>query len=195
MPFQHPLFRTLEALLDEEGSVPLGELLDRAGGQTYGLAITLLSVTCFVPGVANGVALGTLVLGVQMAAGAPHPWIPQRIQKLEVHRGRVKGLLAKVETNMARLGRRVGPRRELSGRVMGLLVAWTAFLLALPLVLPLSNILPGVSLILLGMGLVEGWPLLAWLGALGSLATTLYFAFFFHEASHFLYKTWHWLVG
>lgn len=193
MTFRHPLFQTLEALLDEEGSIPLGELLDRAGGQTYGLGIVLLSLTCFIPGVANGVALGSVALGLQMAFGAPHPWIPEMVQRLQVHRGKVKGLLARLEANLARLGKRVGPRRELNRRAMGALVAWTAFLLFLPLPLPLSNLLPGLSLILIGMGLVEGWPFLAWLGALGSLATTLYFAIFFKEASMLLHKSWYWL--
>lgn len=193
MGLKHPLFQTLEVLLDQEGSVTLGELMDRAGGQTYGLGIVLLSLTCFIPGVANGVALGSLTLGLQMAFGAPHPWIPGRVQRIKVHRGKVKGLLAHLESNLARLGNRVGARRELNPRAMGALVAWTAFLLFLPLPLPLSNVLPGVSLILIGMGLLEGWPFLAWLGAAGSLATTLYFAFFFKEASILLHKAWYWL--
>lgn len=194
MELKHPLFQALESLLDQEGSVSLGELLDRAGTQTYGLGIVLLSATCFVPGVANGVALGTLVLGLQMAWGDPHPWIPGRVQRIRVHRGRVKAILARIESLIARLGRRVGPRKPLTQRLLGLLVAWTAFLLALPLVIPLSNLLPGVALILIGMGLLEEWPFLAWLGALGSLATTLYFALSAELILKQLHHGWFWML-
>ena len=194
MGLKHPLFQALEVLLDQEGSVSLGELLDRAGDQTYGLGIVLLSLTCFIPGVANGVALGSLALGLQMAFGAPHPWIPRRVQLIEVHRGKVKRLLAHLEANLARLGKRVNPRRELNTKAMGALVTWTAFLLFLPLPLPLSNLLPGISLILIGMGLLEGWPLLAWLGGLGSLATTFYFSLSARLILKELHLGWYWLV-
>jgi hypothetical protein len=55
-------------------------------------------------------------------------------------------------------------------------VSWTAFLAALPVLLPFANILPAIGLVLLGVALLEEWPLLAWLGAGFSLLTTIYFA-------------------
>ena len=55
-------------------------------------------------------------------------------------------------------------------------MSWTAFLAALPVLLPFANILPAIGLVLLGASLLEEWPLLAWLGAGFSLMTTIYFA-------------------
>ena len=55
-------------------------------------------------------------------------------------------------------------------------MSWTAFLAALPVPLPLANVLPATGLVLLGTSLLEEWPLLAWLGAGFSLLTTVYFA-------------------
>lgn len=181
---QQPLFLALQHLLEEDGSVSLGELLDRAGEQTYGLAILLLGLLTFIPAVANVVNLATLALGYQLFRGQPHPWIPERLQRHEMHRGRIKALLAQVERYLRVLGSRHTPRRRLEGRGLGLLVAWTGLLAALPVILPAANILPAIAIVLIGVALLEEWPFLAWLGGAFSFVTTVYFAVSFQQIVH-----------
>jgi hypothetical protein len=169
-------FGLVSALLDEEGTVSLRELLDRGGAEkVYGLALALLSVLSFVPGVANVIALAIIGLGVQMVAGKPYPWLPGRVLRYELHRGRIKTILTKVEGQLRRLGPRRLPPRPIPQRLLGLLVTWTALLLSLPILLPFANVLPAAALLLMGIALLEDWPYAAWLGLAGSLATTVYF--------------------
>lgn len=170
------LFRLLDQLLEEDGTVSVRELLDRAGEQTYGLALLMLALLTFIPGVANILSLGTLALGLQLWWGRRHLWLPERLQTFEMQRGRVKELLAHVEARLAWLGTRTSPRQVPGRRTMGFLVSWTAFLAALPVLLPFANVLPAIGLVLFGAALLEEWPLLAWLGAGFSLVTTIYFA-------------------
>lgn len=170
------LFRLLDQLLAVDGTVSIQELLDQAGEQTYGLALLILALLTFIPGVANLLSLGTLALGLQLWWGRSHLWLPERLQRFEMQRGRVKGLLAQVEARLAWLGARTAPRKDPGRRILGFLVSWTAFLAALPVLLPFANVLPAISLVLLGVALLEEWPLLAWLGAGFSLLTTIYFA-------------------
>lgn len=183
-PPQEPLFLALQHLLEEDGSVSIGELLDRAGEQTYGFAILLLGLLTFIPAVANVVNLATIALGYQLFQRQPHPWIPERLQRYEMHRGRIKGLLAQVERYLRLLGSRHTPRRRMEGRGLGLLVAWTGFLAALPVILPAANILPAIGIVLIGVALLEEWPFLAWLGGAFSFITTLYFAVSFQQILH-----------
>lgn len=191
-----PLFQALERLLQEDGTVSIGELLDHAGEQVYGLTLLLLALVTFIPGVANGISLATLGIGLQMAWGAPHPWLPKWVQRYELRRGRIKDFMARIEAGLLRLGRRTAPRRRPNTRLLGLAVAWTAFLALLPLpFLPLSNVLPALSLVLLGVALVEEWLFLLWLGLCGSLLTTLYFSFFIKEAVQALLGLMHWIAG
>lgn len=192
---QEPLFLALQQLLDEDGSVSIGELLDQAGEQTYGFAILLVGLLTFIPAVANVVNLATMVLGAQMVLRQPHPWIPQRLQAHEMHRGKIKGLLAQVERYVRLLGSRHTPRRKLEGRGLGLLVIWTGFLAALPVVLPAANVLPAIGIVLIGVALLEEWPFLAWLGGAFSLVTTLYFAVFFQQIVHWGLKVFHTFWG
>lgn len=169
-------FELLDSLLGKGGSVTLQELLDRGGAEhIYGLGIVALSATAFIPGVTNVLAIGIVGLGVQMAAGRAYPWLPKKVLHHRLQHGRLKAILAKAGRFLDRMGPRTTPSKPLPRRLMGLLVTWTALLLALPLLLPFSNLLPGAALLMMGIALLEDRPLAAWLGLAGSLATTIYF--------------------
>lgn len=173
------LFELLETLPGEDGTFTLRDLLDQGGPEhIYGLGVALLAATAFIPGVTNVLALGIVGLGAQMAAGRAYPWLPARLLRLRLHPGRLKAILAKAARFLERLSPRSG-RRPVPRRALGLLITWTALLLALPLILPFSNLLPGAALLFLGLALLEDWPFAAWIGLAGSLATTVYFALSF----------------
>ncbi len=175
-----PFFETLYALLDAEGAVTLGELLDAAGEQTYGLLVLLLSLPSLIPGVNLGMApvggLGILAMGLQLAWGVPHPWVPRRVQAQPIHKGHIKKALARFETQLDRLRWPGSVQRPLNRRWVGLVTAWTGFLLAIPVPLPFGNVLPAAILCLLGAALLEERPLWAWVATAAALANTLYFA-------------------
>lgn len=190
-----PFFATLHLLLDAEGEISLGELLDAAGEQTYGLLVLLLSLPNLIPGLNLGLApvggIGLMVLGAQMVWGNPHPWVPQRFKAQPIHKGRVKDALARFETQLNRFRWHGSQRRPLSPRWMGAVIAWTGFLLALPVPLPFGNQLPAATLCLLGAALLEERPAWAWTGAAGSLGNTLYFAFSFNLIFRAFLKAFH----
>ena len=138
-------------------------------------------------------------LGWQMAKGNVHPWIPERLQRRPLHKGQVKAALAKVERVFAKFRLHRLERRPLSKRWMGVLIAWTGLLLAIPVPLPFGNILPAVTLCVQGTALLEERPLLGWLGALGSLAITVYFGLSFklivREIHRYYLRFSQWLAG
>jgi hypothetical protein len=197
-PTPKPFFETLHALLDAEGEITLGELLDAAGEQTYGLLVLLLSLPNLIPGLNVGLApvggAGLIALGAQMAWGTSHPWVPGRIQAQPIHKGRIKAALAKLEYQLNRLRWRGAGQRPLSHRWMGAVIAWTGFLLALPVPLPFGNQLPAAILCLLGAALLEERPAWAWLGTVASFGNTLYFASSFGLITRAFLRAFHALV-
>jgi hypothetical protein len=197
-PSPKPFFATLHALLDAEDEITLGELLDAAGEQTYGLLVLILSLPSLIPGLNLGLApvggVALIALGAQLTWGRPHPWIPRRIQKQSIHKGRIKDALAKLEVQLHRFRWHGSQRRPLSRRWMGAGIAWTGFLLAIPVPLPFGNQLPAAILCLMGAALLEERPAWAWLGAAASLGNTLYFAFSFDLIFHASMKAFHVLV-
>ncbi len=175
-----PFFTELHLLLDREGAITLGDVVDAAQEQTFGLLILLLALPSLIPGLNIGAApLGGLFLfwiGLQMAAGRSSPVLPPRFRQQVIHKGRVKEGVARLEGYLDRLGSRNRVHRALNQRWMGVVVGWTALLLAIPVPLPFGNILPAAILVLLGAALVEEHPAWGWLGAGAALGNTLYFA-------------------
>jgi hypothetical protein len=197
-PTPKPFFETLHALLDAEGEITLGELLDAAGEQTYGLLVLLLSLPNLIPGLNLGLApvggIGLMGLGAQLAWGRPHPWVPARIQGQRIHKGHIKNALAKLEVQLDRFRWKGARQHPPNTFWTGLCIAWTGFLLALPVPLPFGNQLPAAILCLLGAALLEERPAWAWLGAGASLANTIYFASSFGLIAKACLQAFHWLV-
>jgi hypothetical protein len=193
-----PFFQTLHALLDEEGTITLGELLDTAGGQTYGLLVLLLSLPNLIPGLNIGLApvggVALVALGVQLLWGTRHPWIPRRLQAQNIHKGHIKHGLALLEAQLNRFRWRGAIRKPLDGRWMGFLIAWSGFLLAIPVPLPFGNQLPAAILVLLGSALLEERPGWAWIGFAATIGNTLYFASSFQLIARGLVKAFETLV-
>lgn len=178
----HPFFQSLHDLLEaEEGDLRLGTLVDQAGEQTYGLLILILALASFIPGVSVAGGVAICVLGLQMAWGIPHPWLPGPVLQVSLHRGRVKDALARFEGWLARLGRTPAARRPLNRRAVGAMVAWAGFVLAIPVPVVIlgGNALPAAALCMLGAALLEERPGWAWVGLGGVLLTTAYLAFSF----------------
>lgn len=198
-PAPKPFFETLHALLDAEGEITLGELLDAAGEQTYGLLVLLLSLPNLIPGLNVGLApvggIGLIGLSAQLFWGTPHPWIPRRVQAQPIHKGHIKNALAKLEAQLDRLRWGGVERRPLNHRWMGACIAWTGFLLAIPVPLPFGNQLPAAILCLLGAALLEERRAWAWVGAAGSLANTIYFASSFGLIARAFRSAFHALVS
>ena len=199
-PTPKPFFETLHALLDAEGEITLGELLDAAGEQTYGFLVLLLSLPSLIPGLNLGLApvggIGLIGLGAQLFWGTPHPWVPRRVQAQPIHKGHIKNALAKFEAQLDRFRWRGAVQRPLSHRWMGTCIAWTGFLLAIPVPLPFGNQLPAAILCLLGAALLEERPAWAWIGAAASLGNTIYFASSFGFATRAILKAFHaWVPG
>lgn len=178
-----PFFTLLHNRLDQEGEVTLGNLVDRAEEQTYGLLILLTALPSLIPGLNLGAApvggLFIMWLGLQMAAGRTNPGIPQRLREQRIHKGKVKEALAKLEGFLDRITRKPGLRRPLNQRWMGFVTGLTGFLLALPVPLPFGNQLPAAILVLIGTALLEERPSWGWVGAAAAVGNAVYFAMSF----------------
>lgn len=187
-------FEVLHRRLDEEEALTLGEFVDAAGVQTFGLLVLVLSLPSLVPGVNVPMAplggMGIMALGLQMAFGSGQPTLPGRLRRQRIHKGRLKNALAAFERQLNRLPN--GSQRTLNRRWMGLWIVWTGFLLFIPVPLPFGNILPAAALCLLGAALMEGRPVWGWAGVLGSLGVTIYFSYSFDIILKSLHRFLHW---
>ncbi|MEX0324147.1 MAG: exopolysaccharide biosynthesis protein [Puniceicoccaceae bacterium] len=177
------LSEELRSLLQtEEGSITVGQLVERVGDRGFGLLLLVLSLPSALPVPAAGysVPFGMLliVLSVQMLLGKTHPVFPERMNKRTLSQGFAEKLLKGAAWMFRKLEWVVRPRMKWVGQrvgltIMGLLVMAMSILMMIPI--PMTNTFPAFVIFLIGVGLTEEDGLFA-IGAcfVGFLSVALY---------------------
>lgn len=138
-----------------------------AAPRGFGPLLMVLAAPAALPGIgslaAPAVGLAAMALGAQVASGRERPWIPERARRWLTPGPALRPFLRPLLRRLR--GVRRLPMPPLPRWLVGATVAWTGFLLLLPLaVVPLGNALPALALGLLGGGLHPSRSALAWLG-------------------------------
>ncbi|RMX08821.1 exopolysaccharide biosynthesis protein [Corticibacter populi] len=136
-----------------------------------------------IPGVSTVFGCAILLIALSISLGRL-PWLPGFIADRQLDAAKLKPVLLRGIQFLRRLDRFLRPQRlrALTGGVMnrlnGLAIMASAVLLMLPLgLVPFSNTLPGVAILLLAMGISQRDGLLVLGGYLMMLLTVVYFAF------------------
>ncbi len=186
-----PLSRSLESLLaEEQGGGPaltMNQMCARTEGRGVYLMIVVLSMPFLIPVAVPGVSVffGFMVgwLAFRLALGLPSAlprWLgdrplPANFQHAVLRSGRRVLLWIERMSKPRRTAWLAWPAARLAN--CGLII-FLAFLLALPIppVLPFTNTLPGVGILLLAVSMMEEDGVMIWFayGAVG--LTVIYFA-------------------
>lgn len=159
-----PLSAVIEAVLRdaERSTVRLGDLIDRTADRGYGLLLVLLGLPMLIPFLPPGssTVVGPLyaAFAVQMLSGTRRPWVPRRFRNwvltgrtLEALRRRGVPLVRFIERFSRPRGTRVNERVVL--RASGVMIFLMGLVLLSPL--PLMNTVPAISVMLMGIGLLN----------------------------------------
>jgi len=166
----------LRQAVDEDEALTLDELFRRTGSDSFGPTIVILSILSMIPYASFVTGAGLMVVGGQMVVGSRKSWLPKGLLRFRMQGRHIRSGLARLERWVEVLAPAGSRRHAVSTPLTGLLVLWTAFMLALPLPLvPFANFLPAAGLVLIGLAVMEQRPLLAGFGALLSLGGTAYF--------------------
>jgi hypothetical protein len=156
----------LSRLAEEFKERPLDfeELVHVSRGRAYDVLLILLSLPFLspVPLPFLSTALGSIMalIGVRIAFGQK-PWLPQRVLQHKIE-GRTLNRLLHAGSRILRwLEILLRPRLSflhtawIFQRLTGVLIAVSGVLLLLPLPIPLSNVLPAATVLLLAAGALE----------------------------------------
>ena len=182
-------------------AMTLGELEEILKGRGFALFLLLLSLPfafpISLPGLSIPFGIVIMILGLRIVLGMK-PSLPRFVLGRKVpYRVLEKtvGFGLKLSTKMEKL---VRPRMHFLQRwpgminLIGLGIFSGGFLLLLPLppLIPFSNMIPAVSVILLAAGLMERDGLLVLFGYLVNLAAWIYFGIMFVLAGHGVSQLW-----
>jgi hypothetical protein len=155
----------VQRLRDAAASLPAGRVSMRAlaqahGSEAQGTLLVLMAVPCMLPlpGVGTALGLGMVALAAVMWRGDPAAEsLPRRVAELELSHACAQRVLGLLATTYALAGRCAKARLSEVASVRGR--SWTAatigvmaVLIVLPI--PLGNLLPALSTMLIGLGRV-----------------------------------------
>ena len=184
-PSPRRLSEDLHALLHQANghSLSIREIESSLQGRGFALLIMLLAAPFLipsVPGLSTPFGAAIILMGARLACGRK-PWLPQFVlrRKLSFEMLRkILGVLIKVIQRMERLAK---PRLHFLQRgpgmmnLIGLGIASGGMFLFLPIIVPVMNMLPALSILFLTAGMIERDGLFVILGYFFGVAAWVYF--------------------
>lgn len=159
-----PLSVLIETVLNDAAMRPcsIGEIIERTGERGFGIIMLMLGLPMLIPllppGSSTIVGPVYALFAFQMLSGARQPWVPARLRDrclstaaVETLRRRGIPLIRAAERLSRPRGFWLGERLTL--RIIGVVVLLMGIILLSPL--PFLNTLPAMSVMLLGMALIN----------------------------------------
>lgn len=170
---------------DNDGTVTVGEVVDRVRERSFGLLLVLVGLPAMIPIFPPGASavIGTIyiLLGLQMIVARKRVWLPKRIRNYRMSPKMVAGLQNKGAWLFSRIERFTRPRldfvrADIAVSVVALVVIGLGIVLFFPI--PLMNTAPAFALVLVGVGMMNRDGVMVLVGAaLGAgLIVTVIFA-------------------
>lgn len=182
------LSETLRGMIGRIGgsSVTLRELMSEAGEHGFLLMCALASlpflIPVSIPGVSTVFGFAIILISLSISFNRV-PWLPKKILDRELDTQKLVPALEKGAALVSRLDRYLKPRMSAlvegrtTNRINGLAIAFGGVLLMFPLgLIPLSNTLPGIAILLLTTGMIQRDGLIVAAGYAFIAITLVYFA-------------------
>ena len=175
----------IQALLDFSAgrSLSIGEIESRLRDRGFALLILLLAAPFLipsVPGLSTPFGAAIIVLGSCLACGRK-PWLPAFVLRRELSPETLRKILGMLLKVVRWLERFAKPRMHFLQRwpgmtnLIGLGIASGGIFLFLPIMVPVMNTLPTLSILFLAAGMIESDGLFVLAGYLFGIAAWIYF--------------------
>lgn len=143
--------------------ISMRELKDSLGRRSFGLILFVLAIPnvlpfVAIPGVSSVIGAPILLIAFQMMLGYQHIWLPKWIANSSMSSQNFLKIIEKAAPWLARMEKLLKPRWNglAKGKIepyLGAVCVLMAFLLMLPI--PLGNLFPAISILLISLGLIE----------------------------------------
>jgi len=181
MTLHTPTSEVLRGLLDEAPaeSVTLGWLLDKLHKRSFGIVLLLLALIGLAPGTSPVVGLLLTIPALQMILARESPVFPRMITSRRFSTQRLVRLVDRAVPVLRRLETVIHPRWktpfDATTRVVGLVVLALTSVFFVPI--PLSNVVPAVTIMLIALAYLEEDGVLLALSLTAAAAVILVAAF------------------
>ena len=150
--------------------ITFGDLVDAFDARAYGPLIVIFAAPNILPVALPGISavLGAplILLTAQLMIGRRRPWLPGFLRRRSLARKDFERLVARIVPRLRRIERMIRPRFPLLTGMLGKRLIGAAGLLLATIVflpVPFGNVVPGIALVLMAVGLLgrDGLAVLA----------------------------------
>lgn len=185
----------LSMILEGEGpTVTVEEILLGLKDRAFGIIILFFALpNCILglPGIGSILGLPIVLLSAQIVLGKHRPWLPQRIKQLKLPRADLKRLIIRASPYILKFEKVCKPRIAFITegaflKATGLLILILSSIITLPL--PGTNMLPGIAIAAISIGLIERDGLIVLLSTVLGFVFMYISGFFAYEGFRFILK-------
>lgn len=143
--------------------ISMRELKDSLGRRSFGLILFVLAIPnvlpfVAIPGVSSVIGVPIVLIAFQMMMGYQYIWLPKWVANSSMSSQNFLKIMEKATPWLARAEKLLKPRWDslVKGKIeqfLGAVCVLMAFLLMLPI--PLGNLFPAISILLISLGLIE----------------------------------------
>ncbi len=162
--------------------VSLRDIVQSLGHRSFGFILLLFALPnslpiVGIPGVSTITGLPLLFVALQMMLGQQRVYLPAWLGRRSLKRDNLEKAIGKLAPWLQKLERLLKPRldfltRGIAERLLGALAALLAFFLILPI--PLGNLLPGLGILFIALGVIERDGLCVLIGLVLAVASAFY---------------------
>lgn len=140
--------------------VPIKDLIDAMDSVGFGLAIMIFSLGILIPlppPLPSIIAVPLIILSIQMIIGYNSPKLPKRFSSLSIKRSMLAMIIKKSSPYIRMVEKILKPRLSfitslLAERIIGVFILIFSSSILMPI--PLSNLIPGLGVLIISFGLM-----------------------------------------
>jgi hypothetical protein len=185
----------------DDPSLTLQELVSAFGERGFGAMILVLSLLALLPWPPGGKAIFAvpiILMSLELAFQRDSIWLPRWALRASVSRTAYRSGVSRIMKLIRRVEALTRPRLsyltgEIADVVTGLVCVLLALMMALPV--PFGDMLPGVTLVLFALGMMQRDGVAILLGAAGTALCVLYLLFVWTTVVEVAQHIWLWASG
>jgi hypothetical protein len=185
----------------DDPKLTLQELVSAFGERGFGAMILVLSLLALLPWPPGGKAIFAvpiILMSLELAFQRDSIWLPRWALRASVSRTAYRSGVSRIMKLIRRVEALTRPRLsyltgEIADVVTGLVCVLLALMMALPV--PFGDMLPGVTLVLFALGMMQRDGVAILLGAAGTALCVLYLLFVWTTVVEVAQHIWLWASG
>ena len=185
----------------DDPRLTLREMVEAFGERGFGAVIMMLALMALIPWPPGGKAVFSvpiILIAGEMALQSDRVWLPRFLMKASVSRATYRTASQKILKRLRQVERLTRPRLPiLTGDVADVIIGILCILLALMMALPVpfGDALPGITLVILALGIIQRDGVFILLGLVGSILCAIYLALVWTTVVAIIHGVGGWMHG